>query len=147
MLRRSSIVCSSIFNMNFGGSHSFFRGNPGHQQQSPMSLFTQRHTPGDSTPKGPGGKGLFEHFFDKALEWCSTFHARDIAQRQGIDLRNIEFVFTSSGECLVRVDAPNATPQQIEALGTAVQEECPVARFRKMRMERQPEKKMQWILK
>ena len=76
---------------------------------------------------GGGGGGMF----DKMLEWCSEAHARDIARREGIDLRDIKFEFGKNGEVSVKVDAPNATPQQIEALGEQVQQECPVARFRK----------------
>ena len=77
---------------------------------------------------GGGGGGSM---FDKMLEWCSEAHARDIARREGIDLRDIKFEFGKNGEVNVKVDAPNATSKQIEALGEQVQQECPVARFRK----------------
>lgn len=66
------------------------------------------------------------------LEWCMRSHAYGVAQRQGIDLRDIHFEFNKeTGQTTVHVDAPNATQAQIEAFGQTVAEECPVARFRK----------------
>lgn len=68
--------------------------------------------------------------FNKALEWCSTAHAQDIARQEGIELRDIKFESTPDGGVRVVVDAPNASQQQIEQLGRRVEVECPVARFR-----------------
>lgn len=92
---------------------------------------------------GNGGNPL-SGFIDQALEWCSTSHAYDIAQRQGIDVRNIKFEKTPEGGVNVVVDAPNATPLQIEQLGKQVQEECPVARFRKTSVK-SPQQQMKWM--
>jgi hypothetical protein len=46
----------------------------------------------------------------------------------------------------VQVDAPNATPEQIRQLGEKVQEECPVAKYRKTKLATadQP-KRMEWV--
>ncbi|RNF03733.1 peroxiredoxin-like protein [Trypanosoma conorhini] len=92
---------------------------------------------------GPFG-GPFGGLFDKALEWCSEAHARDIARRQGIDIRDIRFEQTPQGGINVFVDAPNATPKQIEQLGQQVMVECPVARFRKTQVT-SPQQKVQWL--
>ncbi|CCW65766.1 unnamed protein product [Phytomonas sp. EM1] len=91
---------------------------------------------------GPGGP--FGGLIDKALEWCSRSHALDIARQEGIDIRDICFKKTSDGGVNVMVDAPNASQLQIEALGRRVQEECPVARFRKTQV-RTPEQQMKWL--
>ena len=78
------------------------------------------------------------------LEMCSISHAHDIAKRKGIDLKDIRFSFGPNGDVHVQVDAPTATPRQIEELGNLVQEECPVARFRKAMNGNNPSKKMEW---
>ncbi|KPI86987.1 hypothetical protein ABL78_3940 [Leptomonas seymouri] len=97
---------------------------------------------------GGGGSSFFSGplggFVDKALEWCSESHARDIAREMGVDLRNIRFEKTPEGGVNVMVDAPNATPLQIEQLGKRVQEECPVARFRKTQVK-SPQQAMKWV--
>lgn len=96
---------------------------------------------------GPGGSpfgGPLGGFMDKALEWCSESHARDIAREMGVDLRNIKFEKTPEGGMNVMVDAPNATPLQIEQLGKRVQEECPVARFRSTQVHSQ-QQAMKWV--
>lgn len=96
---------------------------------------------------GAGGSpfgGPLGGFMDKALEWCSESHARDIAREMGVDLRNIKFEKTPAGGMNVVVDAPNATPLQIEQLGKRVQEECPVARFRKTQVH-SPQQAMKWV--
>lgn len=90
-------------------------------------------------PGGPLGG-----FLDKALEWCSESHARDIAREMGVDLRDIRFDKTPEGGINVMVDAPKATPLQIEQLGKRVQEECPVARFRKTQVN-SPKHEMKWV--
>jgi hypothetical protein len=87
---------------------------------------------------GPGG------MFDKMLEWCSQSHAQDIARRMGINLQNIQFETQKDGSVKVSVEAPGATPQQIEELGRAVQEECPIARYRKTSMK-EGQKSMEWV--
>jgi hypothetical protein len=79
------------------------------------------------------------------LEWCSQAHAHEIARRMNVDLQNIQFQTAKDGSCVVFVDAPKATPAQIEALGEAVQEECPVARFRKTRLAGKENEKMMWV--
>ncbi|ESL08231.1 hypothetical protein TRSC58_04070 [Trypanosoma rangeli SC58] len=94
--------------------------------------------------EGGNGGGPFGGLFDKALEWCSEAHARDIARRQGIDIREIRFEHTPQGGINVFVDAPNATPKQIEQLGQQVMVECPVARFRKTQVT-SPQKTVQWL--
>ncbi|ORC85847.1 uncharacterized protein TM35_000321620 [Trypanosoma theileri] len=106
---------------------------------------------GGKSGQGPGAGfgggsfgGPFSGLFDKALEWCSEAHARDIARRQGIDIRDIRFEKTAEGGINVVVDAPNATPKQIEQLGEQVMEECPVARFRKTQVT-SPQEKIQWL--
>ncbi|KAH9598353.1 hypothetical protein LSM04_003676 [Trypanosoma melophagium] len=106
---------------------------------------------GGKSEQGPGAGfgggsfgGPFSGLFEKALEWCSEVHARDIARRQGIDIRDIRFNKTPEGGINVVVDAPNATPKQIEQLGEQVMEECPVARFRKTRVT-SPQEKIQWL--
>lgn len=101
---------------------------------------------GGGTPGGGGSPfgGPLGGFMDKALEWCSESHARDIAREMGVDLRNIKFEKTSEGGMNVMVDAPNATPLQIEQLGKRVQEECPVARFRKTQVN-SPQQAMKWV--
>lgn len=113
----------------FGG-FSFGTGGPG------FSGF------GGGGPGGPGGP--FSGLIDQALEWCSVAHARDIAREQGIDLRDIRFEKTKEGGVNVMVDAPSATPLQIEQLGKRVQEECPVARFRKTQVK-SPTQEMKWM--
>ncbi|CAD2219232.1 hypothetical protein AGDE_05573 [Angomonas deanei] len=80
---------------------------------------------------------------DKALEMCSTSHAYDIARQEGIDVRDIKFTTTPEGAVQVMVDAPNATPLQIEQLGNRVQEECPVARMRKTQVSEK--QAMKWM--
>ncbi|EPY29575.1 hypothetical protein STCU_04446 [Strigomonas culicis] len=62
----------------------------------------------------------------------------------GIDLRDIRFEKTPEGGINVMVDAPAATPLQIEQLGQRVQEECPVARFRKTQVN-SPKQQMKWL--
>ncbi|KAG5505595.1 hypothetical protein JIQ42_08361 [Leishmania sp. Namibia] len=94
---------------------------------------------GGFPPGGPLG-GLL----DKALEWCSESHARDIAREMGVDLRDIRFEKTPEGRMTVIVDAPTATPLQIEQLGKRVEEECPVARFRKTQVS-SPKQEMKWV--
>ncbi|CAJ16587.1 uncharacterized protein TEOVI_000588200 [Trypanosoma equiperdum] len=92
---------------------------------------------------GPFG-GSLGGLFDRALEWCSESHARDIARREGIDVRDIRFEKTPEGGVKVMVDAPNATIKQIEQLGEKVMDECPVARFRKTQVT-SPQQKVEWI--
>ncbi|EAO00101.1 Present in the outer mitochondrial membrane proteome 18 [Trypanosoma cruzi] len=92
---------------------------------------------------GPFG-GPLGGLFDKALEWCSEAHAHDIARRQGIDMREIRFEKTPEGGVKVFVDAPQATPKQIEQLGEQVMVECPVARFRKTHVT-SPQQTVQWL--
>lgn len=94
---------------------------------------------------GPFKNGDFGSMFDKMLEWCSTSHAHDIAKRQGIDLRDIKFETKPDGSIQVLVDAPTATPKQIEQLGAQVMEECPVARFRKSQVKNNASAQMQWL--
>lgn len=91
-----------------------------------------------------GGPSSFGQLFDNALIWCSTSHAHHIAKQEGIDLRDIKFEHISNGGINVIVDAPNATPLQIELLGQRVQEECPVARFCKTHTQ-SPAHKMRWL--
>jgi hypothetical protein len=95
---------------------------------------------GGGSPFGGPLGGLM----DKALEWCSESHARNIASEMGVDLRSIKFEKTPEGGMNVMVDAPNATPLQIEHLGKRVQEECPVARFRKTQVN-SPQQAMKWM--
>lgn len=99
---------------------------------------------GGGFPGFGGGGGGLGGMIDKALEWCSVSHARDIAREQGIDLRDIRFEKTKDGGVNVMVDAPAATPLQIEQLGKRVQEECPVARFRKTQIN-SPKQEMKWM--
>ena len=96
---------------------------------------------GGTNPFGGGGLG---GLFDKMLEHCSVGHAHTIARRMGVNLKDIKFNVAQNGEVNVQVDAPGATQQQIEELGRQVQEECPVARFRKTTMNNQ--KEMKWRL-
>lgn len=122
-----------------GGFSRFF--GSGHSNSSASSSGGATHSPfGGLGPGGPLGG-----FIDKALEWCSESHARDIARDMGVDLRNIRFEKTSEGGVNVMVDAPNATPLQIEQLGKRVQEECPVARFRKTQVQ-SSKQEMKWVL-
>ncbi|CCD12039.1 unnamed protein product [Trypanosoma congolense IL3000] len=102
---------------------------------------------GRNADDGSGGGtfgGPFGTLFDKALEWCSESHARDIARREGIDVRDIRFEKTPEGGIKVIVDAPSATFKQIEQLGEKVMEECPVARFRKTQVT-SPQQKVEWV--
>lgn len=103
---------------------------------------------GAGTHGASGGLGSFGGplggLLDKALEWCSVSHAHDIARQQGIDLRDIRFEKAPNGGVNVMVDAPNATPLQVEQLGKRVQEECPVARFRKTQVS-SPSQQMKWL--
>lgn len=92
----------------------------------------------------PLRNGDFGSLYDKALEWCSVAHAQQIAKRMGIDMRDITFESLPDGQLRVMVDAPHATPLQIEQLGEAVTQECPLARFRKAQVTN-PEKQMQWL--
>ena len=91
---------------------------------------------------GGGGGGGPNNFLDQMLEWCSMNHARDIARRQGIDLRDIKFHHLPDGGVKVQVEAPNATEEQVKQLGERVAEECPIARFRKATAAHN--KKMEW---
>lgn len=98
---------------------------------------------------GKGFRGTFERgefgsMFDKALEWCSVSHAHHIAKRKGIDLRDIKFESLPEGKVKVVVDAPHATPLQIQQLGQEVMEECPMAKFRKKMVGNQSELQMKW---
>ena len=77
---------------------------------------------------GGGGGGFGTSLLNKMLEMCSVSHARQTAQRMGMDLRDIKFTFNGQ-KVDVAIDAPNASQEQIEALGRTVQQECPVARF------------------
>ncbi|KAG5484492.1 hypothetical protein LSCM1_07863 [Leishmania martiniquensis] len=139
----------------FGGARgapSGLSGNAGSGSSSPFS------NKGGSS--GGTGSGIFSGFgggsgglppggplgelLDKALEWCSESHARDIASEMGVDLRDIRFEKTPEGGMNVMVDAPMATPLQIEQLGKRVQEECPVARFRKTQVS-SPKQEMKWL--
>ncbi|RNF02337.1 peroxiredoxin-like protein [Trypanosoma rangeli] len=99
---------------------------------------------GGRGPEGGNGGGPFGGLFDKALEWCSEAHARDIARRQGINIREVRFEHTPQGGINVFVDAPNATPKQIEQLGQQVMVECPVARFRKTQVT-SSQQTVQWL--
>lgn len=122
-----------------GFSKSFLGGGGGVTGNSPFGSFSFGNA-------GSGGQGFggLGGIIDKALEWCSVSHARDIAREQGIDLRDIRFEKTKEGGVNVMVDAPNATPLQIEQLGKRVQEECPVARFRKSQVK-SPNQEMKWM--
>ncbi|KAL7704353.1 hypothetical protein N2W54_005410 [Lotmaria passim] len=133
----------------FGGSNAGGgAGNSGSGQG--FSLFGGKggsSSGGNFGNMGGGGSpfgGPLGGFMDKALEWCSESHARDIAREMGVDLRNIKFEKTPEGGMNVMVDAPNATPLQIEQLGKRVQEECPVARFRKTQVN-SPQQAMKWV--
>lgn len=93
---------------------------------------------------GPGG--VLNSFMNKALEWCSTSHAHDIARQEGIDMKDIRFEYLKDGSVRVFIEAPNATQQQIERLGERVEAECPVARFRKAKVEGKGDgAKMKWL--
>lgn len=92
----------------------------------------------------PLQNGDFGSFYDKALEWCSVSHAQQIAQRMGIDMRDVKFESLPDGQVRVIVDAPHATPRQVEELGQAVMQECPLARFRQSQVK-DPEKQMKWL--
>ena len=65
---------------------------------------------------------------NKMLEWCSVSHAQSIAKEMNINMKNIKFD-VHGHKVTVTIDAPEATPLQIEALGRRVEEECPMARF------------------
>lgn len=93
---------------------------------------------------GPFQNGDFGSIFDKALEWCSISHAQSIARRRNMDIRDIKFETLPDGKLRVMVDAPHATPQQIESLGEEVMQECPLAKFRKSQLKHAPEKQMEW---
>lgn len=93
---------------------------------------------------GSGSGGWGGGMFDQMLEWCSKHHAMDIARRQGIDVKDIHFKFDGKGGVTVQVDAPNASQQQIKQLGEAVQQECPVAKYRKASIKSNAQE-MQWI--
>jgi hypothetical protein len=92
----------------------------------------------------PLRNGDFGSFYDKALEWCSVSHAQQIAQRMNIDMRDIKFETLAEGQLRVTVDAPHATASQVEELGQAVMQECPLARFRESQVK-DPQKQMQWL--
>lgn len=92
----------------------------------------------------PLRNGDFGFIYDKALEWCSVSHAQTIAQRMNIDMRDIKFESQPGGQLQVTVDAPHATSQQVEELGRAVMQECPLARFRQSQVK-DPQKQMQWL--
>ena len=87
---------------------------------------------GGGGPGGAGGGGGLGDMFNKLLEHCSQKHANDIARRMGITLKSpVQFQYGANGQVTVLVDAPTASAGQIKALGEAVQQECPVARFRR----------------
>lgn len=134
-----------------GGFWGSFGGRVGDAATRFVKGFSQGSGGGDrgggaGFPTFSGGvpSGPLGGFIDKALEWCSEAHARDIARQRGIDLRDIRFEKTIEGGMRVTVDAPNATPLQIEQLGKQVQEECPVARFRST-LVTSPQQEMKWV--
>ncbi|CCW70283.1 unnamed protein product [Phytomonas sp. Hart1] len=140
-------VCKCFFGSFSSGFSKMFSGKgPG----SGKGFFDNFTKSGDNKPGlfnfglGGFGGGPFGDFIDKALEWCSRSHALDIARRNGIDLHDIRFEKTSEGGVRVMVDAPNASQLQIEELGRRVQEECPIARFRKTHIHT-PEQQMKWL--
>lgn len=114
-----------------GQQNGGFRGNP----------FSNGGTFG-SGPFGGGGGGGPGGFIDQMLEWCSRSHAHDIAQRMGIGLKDVKFHYMPDGSVRVQVEAPGATEEEIKQLGDKVQEECPVARFRKTMVKK--EHRMEW---
>ncbi|KAG5509852.1 hypothetical protein JKF63_07497 [Porcisia hertigi] len=135
---------TSGFSKGFsGGASSASGGLGGRSGGSGFSLFGGKGGSFDGFGGYPPG-GPLGGFLDKALEWCSESHARDIANEMGVDLRDIRFEKTPEGGMNVMVDAPSATPLQIEQLGKRVQEECPVARFRKTQVT-SPKHEMKWM--
>ena len=104
------------------------------------------HNPfGDgSGGSGGGGGGGSGGFFNQMLEWCSQAHARDVAQRMNINLQDVKFHYMPDGQVRVQVTAPSATEEQIKQLGQRVQEECPIARFRKASQPNNQKMSMQW---
>ena len=76
-----------------------------------------------------GGQNPFKYF----LEMCQESHARDIAQRMGLSVNNIEFKTINEGNNTQKIkayiDAPNASKEQIKELAKSVAQECPMAKF------------------
>ncbi|CAJ1018863.1 hypothetical protein, conserved [Leishmania lindenbergi] len=124
------------------GGFSIFGQKGGSSGGNGGSIFDGFGGGGGGSGFPPGGP--LGGFLDRALEWCSESHARDIASEMGVDLREIRFEKTPEGGMNVMVDAPKATPLQIEQLGKRVQEECPVARFRKTQVS-SPKQEMKWV--
>ncbi|KAK7202229.1 hypothetical protein NESM_000293600 [Novymonas esmeraldas] len=148
-----SVACRFFGSFTSGFSKGFSGGSggtPGGLGSSSSSTSSSGFNLFGNKAGGLGGSGGFPSggplggFLDKALEWCSESHARDIAREMGVDLRDIRFDKTPTGGVNVMVDAPNATPLQIEQLGKRVQEECPVARFRKTQVH-SPQQEMKWV--
>lgn len=134
MLSRSS---SKFFFGSFGG---FFRNVGNNGKSNGFASF------GSSLGGGNGSGGVLNSFLNKALEWCSTSHAYDIARQEGIDVKDIKFEHLKDGNIQVFIDAPNASQQQIERLGERVEVECPVARMRKMKVVgKNNTPKMKWL--
>lgn len=97
------------------------------------------------TSTSSGGGGFLGSMLRKALEMCSTSHAWDIARQEGIDMRDIKFNFKEDGGVEVLVDAPHATPLQIEQLGKRVEKECPMGMMRKAMTKKNPNQQMKWM--
>ena len=107
----------------FGGS--FFGGGMPGFSRFPGSGSSS--SPGGAGPSFPGA-GIGGDMLNKMLEWCSVSHAHKIADNMGIKMNDIKFD-VQGRKVTVTIDAPEATPLQIEALGKKVEEECPMARF------------------
>lgn len=135
MLRRSF---STFFLSGLGGG---FFGGFGNNTDSGGSKFF-----GSSFGGGNGPGGVLNSLMDKALEWCSTSHAYDIARQEGIDMKDIKFEHMKDGSVRVLIDAPHATQLQIERLGERVEQECPVARMRAAPVKGKTDgPKMKWL--
>lgn len=115
--------------MNFGNMGGFGNVGGGKGSANPFAGGANPFGGGAGGGAGGGGGGGGS-MMDRMLEWCSISHAQDIARRMGLDLKNIRFNYAPDGSVTVEVEATNATPAQIEALGEAVMQECPVAKLR-----------------
>ena len=122
---QKTFVKSSRFSSLF---HTSAASSPFSVKNSGSSASSGSANDASGGSQSPGRFSPFSAIFNKMLEMCSTSHAHQIASRMNVKVEDIRFDVKGS-EVHVQVQAPAATTKQIETLGKAVEQECPMARF------------------